>query len=115
MRTVQFQEYGGPEVLGVVEAEVPEPAPGQVTIDAAYAGVNFADLKARSDGYRVESLPFTPGLEVSGRIRAVGAGVTGLHVGQEVAAFTGGGAYAEVVAADAAATFPLPDGVGPRT
>ncbi|WP_432189336.1 quinone oxidoreductase family protein [Streptomyces sp. Tue6028] len=115
MRAVEFEEYGGPEVLRVVEAEVPEPGPGQVSIDVAYTGVNFADLKARSEGYRVPGLPFVPGLEVSGRIRAVGAGVEGLAVGQEVAALTEGGAYAEVTVADAVTVFPLPDGVGLRT
>ncbi|WP_432174495.1 quinone oxidoreductase family protein [Streptomyces sp. Tue6028] len=115
MRAVEFEEYGGPEVLRVVEAEVPEPGPGQVSIDVAYTGVNFADLKARSEGYRVPGLPFVPGLEVSGRIRAVGAGVEGLTVGQEVAALTEGGAYAEVTVADAVTVFPLPDGVGLRT
>ncbi|MEU9140840.1 zinc-binding dehydrogenase [Streptomyces sp. NPDC048404] len=115
MRTVAFQEYGGPEVLRVTEAKVPDPGPGQVSIDVAYAGVNFADLKARSEGYRVPGLPFVPGLEVSGRIRAVGPDVTGLRVGQEVAALTEGGAYAEVAVADAVTVFPLPDGVDLRT
>ncbi|MET8132055.1 zinc-binding dehydrogenase [Streptomyces sp. NPDC005251] len=115
MRSVEFQEYGGPEVLRVVEAEVPDPGPGQVSIDVAYAGVNFADLKARSEGYRVPRLPFVPGLEVSGRIRAVGPDVTGLRVGQEVAALTEGGAYADVTVAEAVTVFALPDGVGLRT
>ncbi|MEY9968294.1 NADPH2:quinone reductase [Streptacidiphilus sp. MAP12-16] len=115
MRAVQVQEYGGPEVLKVVPAESPEPGPGQVSIDAVYAGVNFADLKARAEGYRVESLPFVPGLEVSGRIRAVGDGVEGLCPGQEVAALVNGGAYAEVVVAEAATVFPLPEGMDLRT
>ncbi|MEU6508986.1 zinc-binding dehydrogenase [Streptomyces sp. NPDC046942] len=115
MRAVEFQEYGGPEALKVVQADIPEPGPGQVTVDTAYAGVNFADLKARAEGYRVQSLPFRPGLEVSGRIRAVGQGVAGLRAGQEVVAFVSGGAYAEVVAADAATVFPLPEGVDLRT
>jgi NADPH2:quinone reductase len=115
MRAVQFQEYGGPEVLKMVEADVPDPGPGQVSIDVAYTGVNFADLKARSEGYRVPSLPFVPGLEVSGRIRSVGPGVEGLEAGQEVAALTEGGAYADVVVADAVTVFPLPDGVDLRT
>ncbi|MGW7296928.1 quinone oxidoreductase family protein [Streptomyces sp. NPDC054829] len=115
MRAVEFQEYGLPEVLKVVTAEVPEPGPGQVTIDAAYAGVNFADVKARTEGYRVDALPYRPGLELSGRIRAVGEGVTGLRPGQEVAALVGGGAYAEVVRADATTVFPLPEGLDPRT
>jgi NADPH:quinone reductase len=115
MRAVEFQEYGDPEVLQVVQAETPEPGPGQVTVDAAYVGVNFADLKARAEGYRVRSLPFRPGLEVSGRIRAVGAGVEGLVPGQEVAALVDNGAYAEVVVADTATVFPLPEGLDLRT
>ncbi|MFE5080501.1 quinone oxidoreductase family protein [Streptomyces mirabilis] len=115
MRAVEIQEYGGPEVLRVVEAEVPSPGAGQVSIDVAYTGVNFADLKARADGYRVPALPFVPGLEVSGRVRALGAGVTGLAVGQEVAALTQSGAYADVVVADAVTVFPLPPGVDLRT
>ncbi|MET8978068.1 zinc-binding dehydrogenase [Streptomyces sp. NPDC004539] len=115
MRAVEFHEYGAPEVLRVVDAEIPEPGPGQVTIDTAWAGVNFADVKARADGYRVETLPFRPGLEVSGRVRAVGEGVTGLVPGQEVAAFLSGGGYADVVSAEATATVPLPRGLGLRT
>ncbi|MFE9023359.1 zinc-binding alcohol dehydrogenase family protein [Streptomyces sp. NPDC007808] len=115
MRAVEVQEYGGPEVLTVLDTEVPEPGPGQVSIDVAYAGVNFADLKARAEGYRVPKLPFVPGLEVSGRVRAVGAGVTDLVVGQEVAALTGGGAYAEVVVADAPTVFAVPSGIDLRT
>ncbi|RPF35440.1 zinc-binding dehydrogenase [Streptomyces sp. TLI_185] len=115
MRAVEFQEYGGPEVLKVVEAEVPEPGPGQVSVDVAYTGVNFADLKARSEGYRVPQLPFVPGLEASGRVRALGEGVTGLSVGQEVTALTEGGAYADVALAHASTVFPVPAGVGLRT
>ncbi|WP_425830834.1 quinone oxidoreductase family protein [Streptomyces fractus] len=115
MRAVRFEEYGGPEVLRAADVAVPEPGPGQVSIDVAYTGVNFADLKARSEGYRVEALPHVPGLEASGRIRALGAGVTGLAVGQEVAALTASGAYAEVALADAVTTFPLPAGLSLRT
>ncbi|MFF3711815.1 quinone oxidoreductase family protein [Streptomyces phaeochromogenes] len=115
MRAVQVQEYGGPEVLRTVEAEVPEPGPGQVSVDVAYTGVNFADLKARGEGYRVPSLPFVPGLEVSGRVRALGEGVSGVEVGQEVAALTAGGAYADVVVTDATTVFPLPSRVDLRT
>lgn len=115
MRAVQIEEFGGPDVLRTVATDAPEPGPGQVTVDVAYTGVNFADLKARAEGYRVPGLPFVPGLEVSGRVRAVGAGVTGLAVGQEVAALTAGGAYAEVALAEATTTFPLPPGVDLRT
>ncbi|MGW2422198.1 quinone oxidoreductase family protein [Streptomyces sp. NPDC001709] len=115
MRAVEFQEYGGPEVLRVVATEAPEPGPGQVSIDVAYAGVNFADLKARAEGYRVPALPYVPGVEVSGRVRALGAGVTDLAVGQEVVALTEGGAYAEVLVTEAATVFPVPSGLDLRT
>ncbi|MGN5634526.1 quinone oxidoreductase family protein, partial [Streptomyces sp. AC154] len=115
MRVVEFKEYGAPEVLTVVETVTAVPGPGEVTIDIAYAGVNFADVKARAEGYRVAALPFVPGLEVSGRIRAVGEGVEGLRPGQEVAAFLDSGGYAEVVKAPAATVFPLPEGVDLRT
>ncbi|WP_428954106.1 quinone oxidoreductase family protein [Streptomyces sp. cg35] len=115
MRAVRFGEYGGPEVLTTADVDVPEPGPGQVTVDVAYAGVNFADLKARSEGYRVAALPFVPGLEMSGRIRALGPGVERLTVGQEVAALTEGGTYAEVAVADAVTVFPLPAGLSLRT
>ncbi|WP_435242934.1 quinone oxidoreductase family protein [Streptomyces cucumeris] len=115
MRAVVLEELGGPEVLRLTEVAEPVPAPGEVTLDVAYAGVNFADLKARSVGYRVSGFPFTPGLEASGRIRALGEGVTGLRVGQEVTAFMTAGAYAEVVAVPAETVFPVPDGVSLRT
>lgn len=115
MRAIQFQEYGGPEVLKAVDTRVPEPGPGQITVDVAYTGVNFADLKARGEGYRVPSLPYVPGLEVSGHVRALGAGVEGFEVGQEVAALTEGGAYAEVALADATTVFAVPAGVDLRT
>lgn len=115
MRAVEFHEYGGPEVLRVVQTAAPEPGPGQVAIEAAWAGVNFADVKARVDGFRVASLPYRPGLEVSGRIRAVGEGVEGLRAGQEVAALVDSGGYAEVVLAEAVRVFPLPDGLDLRT
>ncbi|MFF8375446.1 zinc-binding alcohol dehydrogenase family protein [Streptomyces sp. NPDC015661] len=115
MRAIEFHEYGGPEVLRVVEATTPRPGPGQVAIDVAWAGVNFADVKARAEGYRVDELPYRPGLEVSGRVLAVGKGVDGLEVGQEVAALVGGRGYAEVVLAQAESVFPLPEGLDPRT
>lgn len=115
MRAIVFEEFGGPEVLRAVERPVPEPGPGEVTIDVSYAGVNFADIKARADGYRVAALPFHPGLEVSGLIREVGPDVEEFVPGQEVAAFLNGGGYADVVRASAATVFALPHGVDLRT
>lgn len=115
MRAIVFEEFGGPEVLKLVELPDPAPAPGEVTIDVAYAGVNFADVKARADGYRVEGLPFRPGLEVSGLVRAVGQGVTAFVPGQEVAAFISGGGYAEIAVAPAATVLRVPAGLSLRT
>lgn len=109
MRAVVVSELGAPEVLRLQDVPEPRPEAGEVTIDVAYAGVNFAEVKARSTGYRVTELPFVPGIEVSGRIRAVGAGVTDFQVGQRVAAILTGGGYAEAVRAPAARTFVLPD------
>lgn len=115
MRAMIFEEYGGPEVLHPVEVPEPVPGPGEVSIDVAWAGINFADVLARSRGYRVDALPFRPGLEVSGRVLAVGEGVTGVTPGQEVASFLRGGGYAEVAVAPAATTFPVPQGLDLRT
>lgn len=115
MRAVELQEFGGPEVLQVADVPQPEPDAGEVTIDVAYVGVNFADTQARADGYRVPALPFRPGLEVSGRIRAIGAGVEGLRPGQEVAALTPHSGYAQVALTSASTVFALPEGVSLRT
>lgn len=116
MRAIRCGQLGGPEVLTPVETAAPTPGPGQVTIDVAYAGVNFADVQARATGYRVQALPFIPGLDVSGHIRVLGDGVTGLAPGAPVAAFApAAGGYAEVVAVPAAGVFALPDGVDLRT
>ncbi|MFF6961262.1 zinc-binding dehydrogenase [Streptomyces sp. NPDC008317] len=115
MRAIVFEQYGGPEVLRLADVPLPSPGPGEVTVDVAWAGVNFADVKARAEGYRVEALPFRPGLEVSGLIREVGPDVTDFTPGQEVAAFLDGGGYAETALAPAATVFALPAGLDLRT
>ncbi|MFF7197118.1 zinc-binding alcohol dehydrogenase family protein [Streptomyces sp. NPDC008079] len=115
MRAIVFEQYGGPEVLRLADVPRPSPGPGEVTVDVAWAGVNFADVKARAEGYRVEALPFRPGLEVSGLIREVGPDVTDFTPGQEVAAFLDGGGYAETALSPAATVFALPAGLDLRT
>jgi NADPH2:quinone reductase len=102
-------------VLRIAELPTPRPGPGEVSIDVAYIGVNFADVKARAEGYRVPSLPFRPGLEVSGLIREVGDGVTEFTPGEEVAAFIESGGYAEVALAPATSVFAIPAGLNLRT
>ena len=115
MRAVIVEELGAPEVLLHREVTEPTPAPGQITIDVSYAGINFAEVKARAVGYRVTGLPFVPGIEVSGRVRSLGAGVTGLRIGQPVAALLDHGGYADVAVASADRTFAVPDGLDLRT
>src|SRR5947209_8156818 len=114
MRAVLVEQYGGPQVLTLAELAEPEPGPGQVAINVAYAGVNYADVLARRDGYQVASLPFVPGLEVSGTVRALGPGAAGLAVGEKVAAFIPSGGYAEIALATTASVYPLPEGASPR-
>jgi len=93
MRAVVITEPGEPEVLRWLEVPDPVLGPAEVLIDVA-AGVNWADLMQRQGGYPP---PPYPGLECSGRVRAVGAQVTGWRPGDEVCALLGGG-YAEQVA-----------------
>lgn len=112
MRAVTIPEFGGADVLRQAEVDVPEPGPGQVSIDVAYAGANFAEVLYRRGVVDVP-LPFVPGIEVSGHVRAVGPDVEGLRRGQPVAALTivDSGGYAEVAVTSADLVAPL-DGLG---
>jgi NADPH:quinone reductase len=108
MRAIVVQELGGPEVLRVEQVPEPRPGPGEIAINVEFAGVNFTDVRNRvGDGLGV--VPFTPGVEVSGTVSALGPGVESFAVGQQVAAFTRGHAYAEVVTAAEVFTVALPD------
>jgi NADPH2:quinone reductase len=91
MRQVYFTDTGEPEVLQTQELSVPKPNANQVLIRVAYAAVNNFDIMARRSGYGGIDLPYAPGLEVSGYVHSIGDGVTSLGVGDEVAAFVGGG------------------------
>jgi putative PIG3 family NAD(P)H quinone oxidoreductase len=94
------------------EVDDPVPADGEVLIDVVAAGVNRADLMQVTGNYPPPpGAPPYPGLECSGRIAAVGAGVTGWTVGDEVCALLGGGGYAERVAVAASCVLPAPAGV----
>ena len=99
MRALGFKSNGGPEVLEQVDLPVPEPGPGQVLIEVAYAGVNFAEVQHRRgefgepDGHGGYDVP---GLEASGTVVGLGAGVTGFAEGEQVAAYLPAfGGYAE--------------------
>src|SRR5688572_25835963 len=112
MKAIEISQPGGPEVLKPVERPRPDPAPGEVLIEVAAAGVNGPDLMQRKGLY-----PAPPGasdllgLEVAGEIVALGAGVTAWAVGDAVTALTNGGGYAEYCAVDARHCLPVPDGI----
>jgi NADPH:quinone reductase len=99
----------------VASLPIPEPGAGEVAIDVEYAGINFKDVMARrGDRGYVAAWPFVPGLEVSGTIRAVGAGVDALGVGDRVTAFTDSGGLAEVAIAHAALVALVPPELAPE-
>jgi NADPH2:quinone reductase len=113
MRAVEITEPGGPDVLKLCERPVPQPAAGQVVIKVAYAGVNRPDALQRAGSYAPPpTASDLPGLEASGEIVAIGAGVSGRSVGDQVCALLPGGGYAEYVATPAAHCLPVPQGMG---
>lgn len=110
MRAVVCHRLEGPESLTVEERPEPQPGPGELSITVAAAGVNFADtLMVRGRYQERPELPFTPGLELAGEVRALGAGVTGFAPGDRVMAAVDGGAFAEVALARTQDVFPIPD------
>jgi putative PIG3 family NAD(P)H quinone oxidoreductase len=112
MRAVVITSPGEPDVLKLTEVPDPVPGPGEVLVDVAAAGVNRADVLQRMGFYPPPpGAPPYPGLECSGRISALGAGVTVWQPGDEVCALLGGGGYAEQVAVPQGQLLPVPDGV----
>jgi NADPH2:quinone reductase len=102
VRAVQIEEFGGPEVLQVVDLPKPEPGDGEVLIEVSRAGMNFADTHQRENSYlaRYET-PLVLGGEVAGRTED----------GRRVIAMLPSGGYAEYAVAHEAAVYPIPDGV----
>ena len=110
MNAIEITQAGGPEVLKLTTRPVPQPAAGQVLIKVAYAGINRHDCGQRNRGFGPKGATDIPGLEVSGDVVAVGAGVTRWKVGDKVCALTNGGGYAQYCLALQEVTFPIPDG-----
>lgn len=113
MRAVRLHELHGPRSLRVDEGlPDPSPGPGEALVDVAAAGVNFPDVLLSYGKYQFKPAPpFSPGGEIAGTVRAVGAGVTRLRVGDRVAATMISGAFAEKVVVPEVATVPVPEGV----
>ena len=112
MRAVTLPSYGGPEVLTLADVPDPLAGPGEVLIEVAATAVNRADLLQRQGFYHPPpgASPY-PGLECSGTISALGEGVAGWSVGDEVCALLSGGGYAELVAVPVGQLLPVPRGV----
>jgi putative PIG3 family NAD(P)H quinone oxidoreductase len=112
MKAIQIVRPGGPEVLQWADAPDPEPGPGEILVDVAASAVNRADLLQREGRY-----PPPPGaseilgMECSGRVAALGDGVTEWQVGDEVCALLTGGGYAERVTVPAVQALPVPKGM----
>lgn len=110
MRAMLCQKWGGPEVLRLGEVEPPHPGPGQALIEVAAAGVNFADTLLIQGKYQEKpAFPFAPGLEIAGRVIAVGEGVERIKPGERVMALLDHGGFAEASIARESDIFAIPD------
>jgi NADPH:quinone reductase len=111
MKVIQVEKTGGPEVLVPKDVSgLGPPGPGQALVHIVAAGVNFIDIQQRRGSYPVE-LPFTPGMEGSGVVEAVGEGVKNVKPSDRVAFSGMPGAYAEACLVNAERLIPLPDDV----
>ena len=111
MRAVMVNGHGGPEMLQVTDIPAAQPGPGELLVDVAAVGVNFADIYAREGRYPyARQLPFVLGQEGAGTVTATGTG-TEFAVGDRVAWTGAGGCYAEQAVVAAASAVPVPDGI----
>src|ERR1044071_2423776 len=110
MRAVRVHELTGPSGLRVDDVPDPSVGAGQVLIDVRAAGVNFPDVLLSRGLYQFKPTPpFSPGGECAGIVREIGAGVTGVAVGDRVAATTISGSFAEKICLPAASVMQLPE------
>lgn len=112
MKAILCKSWGPPDTLVVEDLPDVVPGPGEVAIDVQAAGVNFPDVLIIQNKYQFKpDLPFTPGSELAGVIRAVGEGVTNVKVGDKVLAFVSRGAFAQQIAVPAQTIMPMPPGL----
>ncbi|MGZ3676306.1 MAG: alcohol dehydrogenase catalytic domain-containing protein, partial [Ktedonobacterales bacterium] len=113
-RHVVVQQTGGPEVLHVVEDELPVPGPGQARIKILAADVSFTDVNLRRGRYPgAPKPPFTPGYAMVGVVDELGPDASGLAVGQPVAALTVYGSYSQYICLPVGKLVPMPAGLDP--
>src|SRR5215471_2039340 len=111
IEAVEISRFGGPEVLVPSRRPLPRPGPGEVLVAVEAAGVNRPDVLQRQGGYAPPpGASDLPGLEIAGKIVALGDGVTGWKVGDTVCALVAGGGYAEYCSAPAPQCLPFPKG-----
>ena len=114
MKRVIVDQFGGPEVLRVVEDAEPRPGPGEARIRVLAAGVSLTDAQLRAGTYLgVPRPPFTPGYELVGVVDELGPACSRLHVGDRVAALTAYGGYAEYVCVPEAEAVEVPEELDP--
>src|SRR6476659_6142322 len=112
MQAITIPEPGGPDALVLSDVDTPAPQAGEVLVRVVAAGVNRADTMQRQGHYPPPpGESEVPGLEVSGTVEALGDGVDGWAVGDEVCALLAGGGYAELVRVPAGQLLPVPAGV----
>ena len=112
MTQIEITSFGGPEVLEPRLAQVPRPAPGQILVKVAAAGVNRPDVLQRLGHYKLPpGASSIPGLEIAGHVVALGEAVTAFRIGETVCALTNGGGYAQYCAVPAGQALPVPAGV----
>src|SRR5690349_4885112 len=110
VQAVLCKQFGPPESLVLEELPSPKAGPGEVVVTVKAASVNFPDFLIIQNKYQFKPpLPFSPGSELSGVVKEVGAGVTNVRAGDRVIAFTTYGAFAEEVKTEAARLLPLPE------
>lgn len=111
MKAVRIHEYGDESVLRYEDAPDPSIGPDEVLVRVRAASINRGDLGRRTMGFMIQSLPAIIGWDIAGDVVALGANVSGLWAGQRVVAMVNGVGYAELAAAPAALTVPIPEGV----
>src|SRR5881397_300784 len=110
VKAVLCKQYGPPETLVVEELPSPRAGPGEAVVSVKAASVNFPDVLIIQNKYQFKPpLPFSPGSELAGVVKEVGAGVSSVRPGDRVMAFTTYGAFAEEVKTEAARLLPLPE------
>ena len=117
MKAIGIEQYGGPEVLIRKDIEIPEPKEGELLVKVRCAGINFMDIHTRQGKYKASRtypvrLPCTLGMEGSGDVVKLGAGVTSFELGDRVAWCISWGAYAEYAVVPAARLAHVPDSIG---